>query len=72
MGGVDNFLLEMALLSGAVVVSGTTSIGSTSGSGISIGSIGGHGGKMGCRRVGQGRNATFYDTMKTYRKWVMY
>lgn len=70
MGDVDSFLLKAALLGGAVVVSGTTSVGSTAGGGI--GSIGGHGGEMGCGRVGQERNGTFSDTMKTYRKWVMY
>jgi hypothetical protein len=68
MGDVDSFLLKAALLGGAVVVSGTTSVGSTAGGGIGIGSIGGHGGEMGCGRVGQERNETFSDTMKTYRK----
>lgn len=72
MSDVDSFLLEAALLGGAVVVSGTTSVGSTAGGGIGIGSIGGHGGEMGCGRVGQERNGTFSDTMKTYRKWVIY
>jgi hypothetical protein len=68
MGDVDSFLLKAALLGGAVVVSGTTSVGSTAGGGIGIGSIGGHGGEMGCERVGQERNGTSSDTMKAYRK----